>query len=176
MHPALSPTSDREITATRLLHAPREVVWQALLHAFRQARWRMALDLAPSPQPFAFTVGGVCSGLSQEPAGPSRPWKIIFLEIEACASLVFVQVLPPLFEARAKFIHEAGGTKIEVRVLFETAGICTRLTRRVEKTSNLIFECFEACLQTADQAAGCHEGDLGSPSRTESMFLSTPPS
>jgi len=82
-------TSDREITLSRLFHAPRELVWKAWTDPELVVRWWGPRGFTTTIETMDFRVGGVWKHVMHGPDGKNFPNKSIFREIVPLERIVY---------------------------------------------------------------------------------------
>jgi uncharacterized protein YndB with AHSA1/START domain len=89
-HTRQSPgVSDREITLSRLFHAPRELVWKAWTDPELVVKWWGPRGFTTTIETMDFRVGGVWKHVMHGPDGTNFPNKSIFKEIVPMERIVY---------------------------------------------------------------------------------------
>lgn len=139
-------TRDREITATRLIGAPRERVFAMWTHPEHLAQWW-------GPNGFTITIheidvrpGGVWRFVMHGPDGVDYKNTIVYDEIVRPERLVSSHVSGPLFQMTATFAAQGGATRLDVRMLFESAAQRDKVVEQ--------FGAVEGLQQTLDRLEG----------------------
>ena len=131
-------TADREISATRLIDAPRSLVFQMFTdrdhignwwgpHGFRTTTYEM--DVRP---------GGVWRFVMHGPDGTDYQNKIVYVEITPPERLVYDHVSGPHFQTTVLFEEEEGKTRLSMRMLFETAKLRDQVIREFGAADGLV--------------------------------------
>jgi uncharacterized protein YndB with AHSA1/START domain len=113
--------ADREIAATRVFDAPRDLVWQMWTNSEHIAQWWGPKGFTNTIHEMDVRAGGVWRFIMHGPDGRDYPNKIVYVEILKPERLVYDHVSGPLFQATATFTQEGGKTRVDVRMVFESA-------------------------------------------------------
>jgi uncharacterized protein YndB with AHSA1/START domain len=119
-------TADREMTATRLLDAPRELVWEAWTDPRHVAQWWGPNGFTNTIQEMDVRPGGVWRLVMHGPDGTDYKNKIIFLEVVKPELLVYKHAgdegtEPVNFHVTVTFAKEGDKTRLTMRALFPSA-------------------------------------------------------
>lgn len=112
--------SAREIVSSRLLPFPREQVFAALADQDRLARWWGPAGFRNTFDQFEFRQGGEWKFTMHGPDGTGYPNHLVVDELQPPERIV-MRHLPPHFTNTVTLREEAGGTRIQFRMLFEDA-------------------------------------------------------
>ena len=121
-----SSTVDREITAVRVFDAPRDLVWKAWTDPNHVAQWWGPMGFTNTIHEMDVRPGGVWRLIMHGPDGRDYQNKFVFREIVKPERIVYSHVSGPLFESTVTFTAQGQKTKVEVRMLFETAEVRDR--------------------------------------------------
>src|SRR5438132_1220647 len=128
--PAINERSDaaatdqaRLITATRVFDAPRELVFDMWTDPKHIARWWGPNGFTNTIEVMDVRPGGVWKFVMHGPDGRDYDNKIVYVEVVRPERLVYDHVSGPLFHATVTFADEGGKTKVDVRMLFESAAL-----------------------------------------------------
>jgi len=110
----------RQLTAERVVDAPRELVFRAFTEAEHLARWWGPKGFANTFRGFDPTPGGKWTFVMHGPDGATYPNECVFLEVVPPERIV-IQHLPwPRFQLTASFAERAGKTLVTWHQLFES--------------------------------------------------------
>jgi uncharacterized protein YndB with AHSA1/START domain len=114
-------TSDRELSITRLLNAPRELVWKVWTEPEHIAKWW-------GPEGFTNTIfamdvkpNGVWDFVMHGPDGTNYKNTSVYVEIIKPEKLVFNHVTAPKFNFTITFTEQGDKTLLEWKNTFESA-------------------------------------------------------
>ncbi|MEW6049523.1 MAG: SRPBCC family protein [Candidatus Zixiibacteriota bacterium] len=128
-------TSDREITATRILDAPRDLVFQMWTDSKHLAKWWGPNGFTTTTHEMDVRPGGVWRFIMHGPDGIDYPNKIIYLEVARPERLVYKHsgdegTEPVNFHVTVTFASVGQKTRLTVRSLFATAAERDEVIRR----------------------------------------------
>jgi uncharacterized protein YndB with AHSA1/START domain len=139
-------TRDREITASRLIGAPRERVFAMWTDPEHLAQWW-------GPNGFTITIheidvrpDGVWRFVMHGPDGVDYKNTIVYDEIVRPERLVYSHVSGPVFQMTATFAAQGDATRLDVRMLFESAAQRDKVVEQ--------FGAVEGLQQTLDRLEG----------------------
>jgi len=119
--------SDREITISRVVSAPRELVWEAMTNPKHVANWWGPRGFSTTIETMDFRVGGQWKHVMRGPDGANYPNKSTFKEITKPERIVFShgggreEGPGATFVATWTFdIVEPGKTKVTINMVFPT--------------------------------------------------------
>lgn len=121
-------STDREITATRLFDAPRELVFQMWTDPQHIVHWWGPSGFTNTIHEMDVRPGGVWRFIMHGPDGADYPNKIVYVEIVKPEKIVYDHILPP-FRVTVTFTDQGSKTKVDVRMLFETAALRDQTAR-----------------------------------------------
>lgn len=128
-NPASSEES-RDIVGSRLFDAPRALVWKAWSDPQHIAQWWGPIGFTNTIEQFDFRPGGEWRFVMHGPDGADYRNHIIYREIVEPERIAYSHVSGPLFEAVATFDEEDGGTRVTVRMTFESAELRNRVAEQ----------------------------------------------
>jgi uncharacterized protein YndB with AHSA1/START domain len=123
-----TPTSDRELTLTRLIDAPREKVYRAWTEAELLKQWFAPLPWTTPAATLDVRPGGSNTIVMRGPDGNEFPNSGVYLEVVKNERLVFTDAYTKAWEPSQKPF-------MTVILTFEDAGGKTRYTARVRHWS-----------------------------------------
>ena len=118
---ATTSTADREITATRVITAPRERVFTMLTDPKHVAQWWGPRGFTTTTLEMNVRPGGVWRFVMHGPDGRDYQNKIVYIEILKPERLVYSHVSGPHFRMTATFAEQGDETTLTARMLFESA-------------------------------------------------------
>jgi uncharacterized protein YndB with AHSA1/START domain len=121
--------ADREITATRLIDAPRDLVFQMWIDPEHVGNWWGPRGFTVTTYEIDVRPGGVWRFVMHGPDGTDYQNKIVYVEIDRPEKLVYDHVSGPHFQATVRFAEESGKTRVSVRMLFESAKLRDQVAR-----------------------------------------------
>jgi uncharacterized protein YndB with AHSA1/START domain len=147
--------SDREVTFSRLLDAPRELVWEIWTDPKHLHAWFGPTGFTTTTHEFAFVPGGVWRFIMHGPDGTDYPNRIVFREIHPPSRLVYengwdLPGAPLDFTVVVTF--EAVGSRTGLSIHFTFADA------RALRTAVERYGVLEGGVQTLDRIAGYLEG------------------
>jgi uncharacterized protein YndB with AHSA1/START domain len=113
-------TTDREITTTRLVDAPRELVFDAFTQPEHVARWWGPNGFTNTIHVMDVRPGGEWRFVMHGPDGTDYPNKHIFREIVRPERIVMSHVSGPMFTMTVTLENQGGKTLVTMHALFET--------------------------------------------------------
>src|SRR6266480_4137689 len=113
----------RQITATRLFDAPRELVFDMWTDPRHIARWWGPNGFTNTIEKMDVRPGGVWKFVMHGPDGRDYDNKIVYVEVVRPERLVYDHVSGPLFRATVTFTARGEKTEVNVRMVFESAGL-----------------------------------------------------
>jgi uncharacterized protein YndB with AHSA1/START domain len=131
-----SSTADREITATRLLDAPRELVFQVWTDPQHVAQWWGPRGFTNTIEKMDVRPGGVWQFVMHGPDGVDYPNRVVFLEVVPPERLVYLHGAerddePGQFHVTVTFTAEGKQTRLAMRTVFKTAAERARVIEEV---------------------------------------------
>lgn len=160
MSTATSTASDREIVATRVFDAPRELVFQMWTDPKHVGHWWGPRGFTTTTFEMDVKPGGVWRFVMRGPDGTEFQNKIVYVEVEKPALLVYNHVSEPAFQTTVTFAEHAGKTKVTARMLFESATLRDKVATE--------FHAVEGLNQTLERLA---EELRNMPSPTDEQFV-----
>jgi uncharacterized protein YndB with AHSA1/START domain len=122
--PAQSPTADREILISRVIHAPRELVFEAFTEVRHLSQWWGPEGFTTSTRAFEFRAGGTWDFVMHGPDGTDYQEWISWSDIEPPARIALRHGAfrddPDAFESVLTFAPEGAATRLEMRTVFPT--------------------------------------------------------
>lgn len=118
-------TANREIVITRLMEAPRELVFQAWTDAERVGNWWGPNGFTTTTEHMEVRAGGEWRFVMHGPDGRDYRNRIIYQEVVPPERLVYKHagdedVEPVRFHVTVTFVKESGGTRVTLRMVFES--------------------------------------------------------
>ncbi|MVF22323.1 polyketide cyclase [Methylocaldum sp. BRCS4] len=143
-----TPTSaaDREIVSSRVFDAPRERLLKAWRDPAQLAAWWGPKGFTNTFHEFDLRPGGVWRFVMHGPDGVDYPNESVFLEVVEPERIVFQHVSGPRFQMTVTFTEEAGGTRLEWRMLFESAAECDKVRAVCVEANEQNFDRLQAQL------------------------------
>ena len=123
-----SNTAEREISAERLLDAPRELVFKVWTEPEHLAKWWGPNGFTNTVHQMEVKPGGLCRLTMHGPDGTDYPNRIIFKEIVKPKLLTYshdsgIENDPGQFEVTVNFDDEEGKTRLRMRAVFKSKEI-----------------------------------------------------
>ena len=119
--PAVSPTADREISSTRIFHAPRGLVWAAWTDAEHLGQWWGPTGFTTTTKHFDFRPGGQWLHTMHGPDGTDYRNDITYTLIIEPERIEYEHGPSPVFHTTVSFEEEAGNkTRLTMTALFPT--------------------------------------------------------
>ncbi|HWZ21753.1 MAG TPA: SRPBCC family protein [Cytophagaceae bacterium] len=112
-------TTDRELTISRLLNAPRELVWEAWTNPEHIKNWWGPDGFTNTIETMDVKPGGIWEFVMHGPDGTDFKNKSIYKEVVKPERIVFEHINPN-FVATIRFTAEGEKTMIHWNMLFET--------------------------------------------------------
>ena len=125
--PVADSPSDRELTTSRLLDAPRERVFRALSDPAHLARWWGPNGFTNTFHEFDFRPGGAWRFVMHGPNGGDYVNESAFVDVRPPERVVLQHLSPPRFELTIALADDGGKTRIGWRQRFESAAVCERI-------------------------------------------------
>ena len=114
-------TADREITATRVLDAPRARVWEAWTDPKHVAQWWGPNGFTNTIHKMEVRKGGSWEFVMHGPDGTDYKNHSIFDEVVEPELIVYSHLSGPVFRATVRFAEDHGKTVVTMRMVFDTA-------------------------------------------------------
>ncbi|MGO2113183.1 MAG: SRPBCC family protein [Pseudoclavibacter sp.] len=118
-------TSDRELSVSRVIDAPRELVFDAFTSVEHLANWWGPNGFTTTTRSFEFEVGGVWDFAMHGPDGTEYPEWITWTELAHPERIAMLHGEyrddPASFTSVITFEPEGSATRIEMRTVFPTA-------------------------------------------------------
>ena len=114
-------TSDRELTITRLLNAPRPLVWEVFTNPEHIKNWWGPDGFTNTIFTMDVKVGGIWDFIMHGPDGTDYKNKSQYVEIKKPELLVFDHISGPKFRATITLEAQGNKTFITWSMLFDTA-------------------------------------------------------
>lgn len=139
--PAAS-TADREITATRLLDAPRELVFDVWTDPNHVAHWWGPRGFTNTIEKMDVRPGGVWQFIMHGPDGVDYPNRVVYLEVVRPERLVYVHDSgqsddPGQFHVTVTFSAEGNKTRLAMQLVFKSAAERERVVKEVGAVEGL---------------------------------------
>lgn len=122
----IAQPSDREVTFSRLLDAPRELVWKVWTDPKHLHQWWGPAGFSTTTHEFSFTPGGVWRFIMHGPDRTDYPNRVIFREIVPPSRLVYengwdLPGAPLDFKAVLTLVTERKKTRLSLHMTFYDA-------------------------------------------------------
>ena len=127
--PVATDTAAREIVASRVFDAPRELVWKVWSDPTHIAQWWGPKGFTNTIQEMNFKPGGAWRLIMHGPDGTDYQNKFIYRAIVKPERITYSHVSGPLFEATVTFTAQGDKTRIEVRMVFESAELREKVAK-----------------------------------------------
>jgi uncharacterized protein YndB with AHSA1/START domain len=131
-------TADREISATRLIDAPRSLVFQMFTDRDHIGNWWGPQGFRTTTYEMDVRPGGTWRFVMHGPDGTDYQNHIVYVEISPPERLVYDHVSGPRFQAVVLFAEEEGKTRLTMRMLFETAKLRDQVIREFGAAEGLV--------------------------------------
>jgi uncharacterized protein YndB with AHSA1/START domain len=116
----LTNTAEREITDTRVIHAPRELIWKVWTEPVHVTQWWGPSGFTNTTHSMDVRVGGEWVHTMHGPDGRDYPSRIRYVELVEPERIVYDHVNPPGHRTTVTFEDLGGTTKMTFRMVFET--------------------------------------------------------
>jgi uncharacterized protein YndB with AHSA1/START domain len=124
---AQSPTADREILISRVIHAPRELVFEAFTEVRHLSQWWGPAGFTTTTRSFEFRVGGAWDFVMHGPDGTDYSDWITWTEIVPPERIAMLHGEyrddPNAFESVLTFEPDGQSTRIEMLTVFPTPAL-----------------------------------------------------
>jgi uncharacterized protein YndB with AHSA1/START domain len=137
----------REIVSARLIEAPREKVFKAFADPTHLARWWGPAGFRNTFEDFDFRPGGTWRFTMHGPDGTDYPNRSVFLDIREPARIVIQHESPPEFRMTITLADEAGKTRLEWRMLFDSAALRDQIAKIAVPANEQNFDRLQSELQ-----------------------------
>jgi uncharacterized protein YndB with AHSA1/START domain len=148
MHETLSPSSQaadpREIASRRVIDAPRDKVFKAFADPTHLARWWGPSGFRNTFEEFDFRPGGTWRFTMHGPDGTDYSNRSVFLDIQEPARIVLEHESAPAFRMTITLADEAGQTRLDWRMLFESAALRDQVAKYAVPANEQNFDRLEA--------------------------------
>ena len=134
----------REIASGRLIDAPRSKVFKAFADPSHLARWWGPDGFRNTFEEFDFRPGGTWRFTMHGPDGTDYPNRSVFLDIEEPARIVLEHESAPAFRMTITLADESGRTRIDWRMLFESAALRDRIATYAVPANEQNFDRLQA--------------------------------
>jgi len=122
-------TAKREITATRVINAPREFVFGMWTDAEQVALWWGPNGFTNTIYEMNVRAGGVWRFVMHGPDGVDYQNTIVYIEIVEPERIVYSHVSDPRFDMTVTFAAQGDKTTVSVRMLFESAALRDKVAK-----------------------------------------------
>ena len=116
-----SKTSDRELSISRLLNAPRELVWEVWTNPEHIQHWWGPAGFKNSISKMEVRTNGIWEFIMHGPDGTDYKNKHVFKEVIKPEKLVLEHVSAPKFLMTVTFEEQGNKTLVNIHSLFESA-------------------------------------------------------
>jgi uncharacterized protein YndB with AHSA1/START domain len=117
----------REIASGRVIDASRRKVFKAFADPTHLARWWGPKGFRNTFEEFDFRPGGTWRFTMHGPDGTDHANRSVFLDIQEPARIVLEHESPPVFRMTMTLADEDGKTRVDWRMLFESADVRDRI-------------------------------------------------
>ena len=135
----------RELVITRVFDAPRSLVFKAWTDPKHIAQWWGPNGFTNTIYEMDVRPGGVWRFIMHGPDGVDYKNKSVYIEIVRPERLVYSHVTGPKFQMTVTFAEQGDKTKLNARMLFESATLRDRVAKE--------FGAIEGLNQTMDRLA-----------------------
>ena len=122
-------TSSRELSAERILNAPRQLVWQVWTEPNHIAKWWGPNGFTNTIESMDVRGGGQWKFIMHGPDGTDYRNLITYIEIKEPELIVYEHGPSPKFTVTVNFEEIEGKTKITMKSLFETAEVLENIIK-----------------------------------------------
>ena len=122
-------TSSRELSAERILNAPRQLVWQVWTEPNHIAKWWGPNGFTNTIESMDVRAGGQWKFIMHGPDGTDYRNLITYIEIKEPELIVYEHGPSPKFTVTVNFEEIEGKTKITMKSLFETAEVLENIIK-----------------------------------------------
>ena len=122
-------TSSRELSAERILNAPRQLVWQVWTEPNHTAKWWGPNGFTNTIESMDVRAGGQWKFIMHGPDGTDYRNLITYIEIKEPELIVYEHTPSPKFTVTVNFEEIEGKTKITMKSLFETAEVLENIIK-----------------------------------------------
>ncbi len=116
-------TAGREISATRLLDAPRDLVWKTFTEPVHIAQWWGPDGFTNTIHHMDVRTGGAWNFIMHGPDGRDYENKIIYVEVVRPERLVWDHLSGPPFRVTVNFKEEGSKTRLGYTMVFPSAEV-----------------------------------------------------
>ncbi|MDP4198093.1 MAG: SRPBCC family protein [Bacteroidota bacterium] len=113
------PTTDREMSATRILDAPRDLVWKVLTDPEHIKHWWGPNGFTLTTHEFEMRTGGEWNFTMHGPDGTDYINEMVFAEIVPNERIVFTHGPAPQFQMLIQLFDRDGKTELRWSNVFE---------------------------------------------------------
>jgi len=114
-------TSDRSLSITRLLNAPRELVWEVWTKPEHIAKWWGPNGFSLTTSKMEVKEKGEWNFVMHGPDGTDYRNEIVYVELKRPELLVYDHPIGPKFRATVTFEAVGDKTNLTMTMVFETA-------------------------------------------------------
>ncbi|HTW63871.1 MAG TPA: SRPBCC domain-containing protein [Bryobacteraceae bacterium] len=120
-------SSSREIIASRIFDAPRELVFETWTDPTHISNWWGPRGFQTVTHEMDVRPGGVWRHTMRGPDGRDYPNETRYVEVVSPERLVYEHISPPEFQTTVTFVETGGKTRVNVRMVFESAELRDRV-------------------------------------------------
>lgn len=113
-------TSDKGISVSRLLNAPKELVWEVWTNPEHIKNWWGPIGFTNTISKMDMKAGGVWDLIMHGPDGTDYKNKSVFAEIIPFEKIIYNHVSGPKFQSTITFEEQDGKTLLTWSMVFET--------------------------------------------------------
>ena len=148
MTTAINETTNRELSITRVLNAPRELVWDVWTRPEHITHWWGPAGFSTTTNEMDLKPGGVWRFMMHGPDGRDYPNKVVFIEVKKPELLIYDHsgeddTEDIKFHVTVTFEKQGNKTKLTMRSLFDSPEELERVVRE--------FGAKEGMYQTVDR-------------------------
>jgi uncharacterized protein YndB with AHSA1/START domain len=130
--------SDREIAASRVFSAPRDRVFGAWVDPDQVGKWWGPHGFTNTIHSMDVRPGGSWRFTMHGPDGTDYKNEMRYVEIERPSRLILDHVTGPNFRMTSTFDEEGSGTRVTVRMRFETAALRDKTVKEFGAAEGLV--------------------------------------
>ena len=123
MAAAASSAAQNEIVATRVFDAPRELVWRMWTDPRHVVHWWGPNGFTNTIHEMDVRPGGKWNFIMHGPDGTDYTNKVVYKEVVKPSHLSYTHLSGPVFDAIVDFTEEGGKTRVDMRMVFESAAL-----------------------------------------------------
>ncbi len=118
---SVSKPTANELAITRILNAPRELVWEAWTDPEHLAKWWGPNGFTTTTHEIEVKEGGEWDFIMHAPDGADYKNRIVFNKLVKPELITYSHITGPRFDVTVTFKKYGAKTKIDVRMVFDSA-------------------------------------------------------